>query len=119
MLLLDEVPTQDDVLPPLCIFSAHSVEETWGSRAVWPQHMHSACSLLHATSQGCSVDSVVVWFGLVWLLNTGCVFHGILASESGQDTTSAAQLERNPGGSQKHFRKSIVTTEDRYPTQLL
>lgn len=25
--LLDKVPTQDDVLPPLCIFSAHSVED--------------------------------------------------------------------------------------------
>lgn len=28
VLLLDEMPTQDNVLPPLCIFSAHSVEES-------------------------------------------------------------------------------------------
>lgn len=42
VLLLDEVPTQDDVLPPLCIFSAHSVEESRGSIASGPGHTHSA-----------------------------------------------------------------------------
>lgn len=42
VLLLDEVPTQDNVLPPLCIFSAHSVEESQGGIASGPRHTHSA-----------------------------------------------------------------------------
>lgn len=64
VLLLDEVSTQDDVLPPLCIFSAHSVEESWGSRAIGsaePQHTLSAGSLLWAATQGCPTVSFDVF----------------------------------------------------------
>lgn len=40
--LLDEVPTQDNVLPSLCIFSAHSVEDSQDNMTSGPRHTHSA-----------------------------------------------------------------------------
>lgn len=70
MLLLDEMPTQDDVLPPLCIFSAHSVEESWGSRVAGTQHTHSTGSVLHVASQGCPSYFSCCCLVLVLALNT-------------------------------------------------
>lgn len=103
VLLLDEMPTQDNVLPPLCIFSAHSVEEPWQHSGRAPNTPTLPGSLLRAAPRDAQLGFHVSF--LVLFLNTKVYvlweYGDVRVGERPPVQPSCGEIQMAPGALQK------------------